>query len=116
MSEVKSLRFNDPELENWVDEHVEKGELNALMNHLLQRYRQETEQEYIEQEQETKLDRKITIFQGITFLTIGIFFFVFALSQFYDVLSIIATILMVLSGFLICVYVMLMKRQTGVTT
>jgi hypothetical protein len=107
MSEVKSLRFNDPDLESWVDEHISKGELNPLMNRLLERYKREQEQEYIEIEQEKKLDKKITIFQGVTFLSIGLFFFVFALSQFYDILSLIATFFMLLSGVLITVYVLI---------
>lgn len=107
MSEVKSLRFNDPELEAWVDEHVQKGELNSLMNHLLQRYRQEQEQEYVELEREEKLDWKITIFQGIVFISIAAFLLIFSLSKIYDVLSIIATYLGVLGGVLICIYVII---------
>lgn len=109
MSEVKSLRFNDPDLEAWVDEHVEKGELNPLMNMLLKRYRQEQEQEYIEQEQEIKTERKIVLFQGIVFISIAIWMLVFAFSKFYDALSIIATYLLILSGTLLCVYVIIWR-------
>lgn len=118
MSEVKSLRFNDPDLESWVDEHVEKGELNALMNLLLKRYRQEQEQEYVELEKEEKLDRKITLFQGIVFLSVAAFLLVFSLSKIYDVLTIIATYLGVLGGVMLCIYVIISMRkpkETGVT-
>lgn len=107
MSEVKSLRFNDSDLETWVDEHVQKGELNSLMNHLLQRYRQEQEQEYIEVLQDAKIDREITIFQGVIFISIAAFLLIFSLSKIYDVLSIIATYLGVLGGVLICIYVII---------
>jgi apolipoprotein N-acyltransferase len=112
MSEVKSLRFNDPDLESWVDDHVEKGELNALMNSLLKRYRQEQEQEYVELEQEEKAEGRGYLFQMVMFLMIGMWMLVFALSQFFDVLSIIATVLLILSGVLLCFYVLMRGFKT----
>lgn len=107
MSEVKSLRFNSPELETWVDEHIEKGELNGLMNELLEKYRIEQEQEYVELEKEEKLDHKITIFQGIVFLSVAAFLLVFSLSKIYDVLIISATYLGILGGVMLCIYVII---------
>jgi archaellum biogenesis protein FlaJ (TadC family) len=103
--EVKSLRINDPELETWVDEHVNKGDLNPLMNSLLLEYRQKQEQEYIETEREEKLDRKITIVQGSVIISIAVFFFVFAASMYYPFLSFLASVLMVFCGILLCIYV-----------
>jgi apolipoprotein N-acyltransferase len=120
MSEVKSLRFNSPELENWVDEHVEKGELNALMNHLLQRYRQEQEQEYVEQDLEEKAEERGYLFQMVMFMMIGMWMLVFALSQFFDVFSIIATVMLIFCGILLCFYVIMRgfkpKLEQEVTT
>lgn len=77
------------------------------MNELLVKYRKEREQEYIQLEHEEKIDRKITIFQGIMWLSIAVWMLVFALSHYYDALSIIATFLLVLSGILLCIYTMI---------
>jgi peptidoglycan biosynthesis protein MviN/MurJ (putative lipid II flippase) len=107
MGEIKSLRITDPELERWVEEHIPRGDLNPIMNNLLLRYRMEQEQEYIENEKIEIIDRRITVFQGIMFLSIAVWMLVFALSRFYNALEMIATFMLILSGVLLCVYVII---------
>jgi hypothetical protein len=107
MSEPRSIRVADPDLDNWIDETIEKGDFSPLVEKLLLRYRQEQDQEYAEEKKLVLIDRKITIFQGIMWISVASWMLVFSLSRFYDALSILATYLLMLSGVLLCIYVLI---------
>lgn len=113
MSETRSLRITDQDLDQWVDDNVDKGDLNPLMNQLLLEYRKKKDQEYVEIKQDEETDRKITIFNGVVLISIALWMFIFALSKYYDVLSMISTFLLILSGVLLCLYVFITRiRRT----
>ena len=104
MGETRGIRIIDHELENWIDENIPKGELNSIVNDLLLEYQRKQKQEYKEQMIQHEIDQKSLLFQGVVYLSIAVWMLVFALSMFFDVLAVIATILLIFNGILLCIY------------
>jgi uncharacterized membrane protein HdeD (DUF308 family) len=104
MGETRGIRLIDPELETWVDENIPKGDFSPLINELMMEYKNKRNQEYKENMIQHEIAQKSLLFQGVVYLSIAVWMLVFALSMFFDVLAVIATILLIFNGVLLCVY------------
>jgi hypothetical protein len=104
-SEPRTYRIDDQEDENWIDNNIQKGDLNQWINQQIHKGIRDEILNGLETEQEEKTDRRISLFGMFMFLFMGFVFICYALAPYQILIQSILSSLFLITGVLVILYV-----------
>jgi hypothetical protein len=115
MSDPRPVRITDPEVDQWIEEHIPRGEFNFWANCVFKRaVRDEAVEETFETLQE-KTDRRIFLFGMSMFLFMGIVFICYTINYLIGstsfILQSLLSIMFLIAAGMIFIYVFLSMKQ-----
>jgi hypothetical protein len=110
MGEPRTLRIDDPEDEQWIDEHIPRGEFNMWINNLIRLGVRDEIMDHITEEANEKTNRRISLFSMTMFLFIGFIFICYALAPYQIIIQSLLSSMFFITGVLIFIYVYINRK------
>jgi hypothetical protein len=111
MSDPRTYRIDDPEDEAWIDNNILKGDLNRWLNNLIHQGVRDEILGGINEEQEIRTERKISLFGMFMFLFMGAVFICYALAPYQLMIQSLLSSLFLVTGVLVVIYVFINARK-----